>query len=401
MRKPGNEPFVLGRREWLALPALGLPAIKAKIDTGARTSALHAFHIERYGTSEAPMVRFGVHPIPGRGDIEIFCSAPVAGMREVTSSNGDKETRIVISTTVRIGEREWPIEVGLTNREGMTYRMLLGRQAIGEATIVEPSASFRQPRLSYKLYRHMPRPDQLRRSLRIAFLTRKPDSRSVVRLLEAASVRGHVIDVIDPRSLEPVFDGAKAGMLLAGARSSHYDAVIARSAADAHLVRQFEVMGSIALNAGDAIARLGDPLAVRQALARAAIDFADHGGTCRQEACSGAGECTIEATHVFLLVDGMSVAGIHRHNGRLSVIGRHAARGERVLAEQAARALQLGLCTIDVASGEHGLQVVRVSAQPSLPRFERVTGKNAAEVVIVTLETKARSWVRTEVQDAD
>ena len=159
-------PFILGWEEWLALPALGLPAIRAKIDTGARTSALHAFVIEEYGSAGEPAVRFGVHPIPGRDDVEVFCDSPIIDRREVTSSNGDREMRIVIQTPVRIGDREWPIEVTLTNREAMAYRMLLGRQAVLPGMLIDATSSFRQTRLSHKLYRrarlkreNLPSPD--------------------------------------------------------------------------------------------------------------------------------------------------------------------------------------------------------------------------------------------------
>src|SRR5581483_1623375 len=149
---PVAPPFILGWEEWVALPELGLPAIKAKVDTGARTSALHAFFVERVGSGRRPRVRFGVHPIPRRADVAIVCEAPVVDQRNVTSSNGERESRYVISTPIRIGDREWPIEITLTNRDAMSYRMLLGRQAIGEGILVDPAASFRQPRLRYKLY---------------------------------------------------------------------------------------------------------------------------------------------------------------------------------------------------------------------------------------------------------
>ncbi len=149
---PVAPPFILGWEEWIALPDLGLPAIKAKVDTGARTSALHAYFVEPVGTKRHPRVRFGVHPIPRRADVEIVCTAPVVDQRDVTSSNGDREKRYVISTPIRIGDRQWEIEVTLTNRDAMSYRMLLGRQAIDEGILVDPAASFRQPRLRYKLY---------------------------------------------------------------------------------------------------------------------------------------------------------------------------------------------------------------------------------------------------------
>jgi ribosomal protein S6--L-glutamate ligase len=149
---PVAAPFILGWEEWVALPDLGLWAVKAKVDTGARTSALHAFFVEPCGPARARKVRFGVHPIPRRADVEIICTARVVDRRSVTSSNGERETRYVISTPVRIGDREWPIEITLTNRDAMSYRMLLGRQAIAGGVLVDPATSFRQPRLRYKLY---------------------------------------------------------------------------------------------------------------------------------------------------------------------------------------------------------------------------------------------------------
>jgi ribosomal protein S6--L-glutamate ligase len=149
---PVAQPFVLGWEEWVALPELGLPAIKAKVDTGARTSALHAFYVELFGPARARKVRFGVHPVPRRDDIEVECIARMIDRREVRSSNGEREQRYVIETPIRIGEREWPIEVTLTDRGMMSYRMLLGRRAIGGNVLVDPSSSFLQPKLRYGVY---------------------------------------------------------------------------------------------------------------------------------------------------------------------------------------------------------------------------------------------------------
>ena len=145
----------LGWEEWASFPKLGLPAIIAKIDTGARTSALHAFAIEPFGTDAKPFVRFGIHPVPDRPDIEIFCSAKMVGRREITSSNGESEWRYVIEAEVQIGDQNWPIEVTLTNRENLLYRMLLGRTAIKEDITVDPNRSFLQPELSYDLYKNL------------------------------------------------------------------------------------------------------------------------------------------------------------------------------------------------------------------------------------------------------
>ncbi|WP_373049746.1 ATP-dependent zinc protease family protein, partial [Thalassovita aquimarina] len=119
-----------GWEEWVSLPDLGLPAMKAKVDTGARTSALHATDIESFGAANAPQVRFMVHPIPGREDLVIPCSAPIVDRREVTSSNGEAEMRFVIGTTMTVNGQSWPIELTLTDRRGMASHMLLGRQAL-------------------------------------------------------------------------------------------------------------------------------------------------------------------------------------------------------------------------------------------------------------------------------
>jgi ribosomal protein S6--L-glutamate ligase len=150
---PPGEPLILGWREWIALPDLGLPSIKAKIDTGARTSALHASDIELLADER---VRFVVHPAPLRPDIAITCVAKVVGNRSITSSNGEREHRIVISTRLAIADRQWLIEITLTNRETMRTRMLLGRQALqvrqAGGILVDPAAALHQPRLGYKVY---------------------------------------------------------------------------------------------------------------------------------------------------------------------------------------------------------------------------------------------------------
>lgn len=145
--------LIIGRREWVALPDLDLFAVKAKVDTGARTSALHAQDIEAFGPEHARRVRFVVHPVPEQDDIEVACEADLLGTRDITSSSGETESRLIIRTHVRLGGREWPIELGLTNRVVMSHRMLLGRQALLPGMLVDPSSSFLHPRLSPRLYR--------------------------------------------------------------------------------------------------------------------------------------------------------------------------------------------------------------------------------------------------------
>lgn len=133
----------LGWREWLALPELGLARIKAKVDTGARTSALHAFSIRSQQRGGIVMLEFGIHPIQGNTDIEHWVEAPAVDQRMVTDSGGHRERRWVIRTPVRWRDREWPIEMTLTDRDTMRFRMLLGRTALRDGGLtVNPARSY-------------------------------------------------------------------------------------------------------------------------------------------------------------------------------------------------------------------------------------------------------------------
>jgi len=134
---------IIGWREWLALPDIGLPGIKAKVDTGARTSALHAYFVEPFQENGRALVRFGVHPLPRRSSVNRICQAPVKECRLVTDSGGHREERYVIETTIRLGALSFVTEVTLTNRDTMKFRMLLGRSALQQiGAMVDPVRSY-------------------------------------------------------------------------------------------------------------------------------------------------------------------------------------------------------------------------------------------------------------------
>lgn len=132
---------LLGWREWVQLPALHLTPIRAKIDTGARSCALHAFYVECFRRRGAEWVRFGMHPEIKRHDLVVHCEAPLIDRRIVTDSGGHREQRCVIETELRLGPHSVTTEVTLTDRETMQFRMLVGRNAL-RRFIIEPNRSF-------------------------------------------------------------------------------------------------------------------------------------------------------------------------------------------------------------------------------------------------------------------
>jgi len=142
-RSPEPPSQVLGWREWAGLPAFGVEAIKVKLDTGARTSSLHAFGMERFERDGVPMVRFEIHPHQRSAKEPVDAEAEVVDERWVRNSGGARELRPVIETDVQIGDDRWPIELTLTRRDEMGFRMLLGRQAVKGRAVVDPGSSFR------------------------------------------------------------------------------------------------------------------------------------------------------------------------------------------------------------------------------------------------------------------
>ncbi|WP_158968267.1 30S ribosomal protein S6--L-glutamate ligase [Chachezhania sediminis] len=266
------KPLTFGWEEWVALPDLGLPAIRAKVDTGARTSALHASDIETFGPVSHPRVRFSVQPIPGRTDLAIACSAELVDRREVTSSNGESELRYVIRTNLTVAGQSWPIEVTLTNRSGMASRMLLGRQALSEHISIAPTERNLQPELSYDVYHSQQvRRAAPKRALRIAVLSRE-NNYSTKRLVETGEARGHVVEVIDTARCYMAINALAPEVHYDGKRLPRYDAVIPRIGASitpygTAVIRQFETIGTFCVNGSAGITASRDKLHAHQVLA--------------------------------------------------------------------------------------------------------------------------------------
>mgnify|MGYP001820562525 CR=1 FL=1 len=152
-KKKAPPKAIIGWKEWIELPDLGISAVKAKIDTGARTSALHVFDLEEFVSDNRQMVRFGIHPLQRRKDIVRFCEAPVLEKRRVKDSGGHTEKRFVIRTKAELGSESWKIDLTLTNRDLMLFRMLLGRTAVENRFLINPGRSYLTGRSLAKSYK--------------------------------------------------------------------------------------------------------------------------------------------------------------------------------------------------------------------------------------------------------
>lgn len=148
IKKKRPAPIDIGWREWVRLPALTDRPIRAKVDTGAKTSAIHAYRIEEIDVDGQTMVRFYIHPVQKRKTPEIFCLLPVHDRRAIRSSNGAVQNRYIVRTELMLGDRRWSIDLSLTNRDEMGFRMLIGRDALARRTIIYPGRSYVQGQMS-------------------------------------------------------------------------------------------------------------------------------------------------------------------------------------------------------------------------------------------------------------
>ncbi len=273
-----SKKLVIGKEEWCALPELGLPAIKARVDSGARTSSLHAFNIQPFEENGQRYVHFDIHPIHKTRKIIQSCRGRVVDMRDVRSSNGDKETRIVITTPLTLGDETWDIEVSLTNRDSMGYRMLLGREAMTNRVLIDVDASFCLGEVDDKEAKSYYQVSQPKKDgLKIIVLASNPDLYSNKRILEAGDERGHDMRFVNISqcyiniSADSPQIHYRGGELL-----NDVDAIIPRikpamTFYGCSIARQFQSTGAYCLNDSVSIARSRDKLRSLQLLSTAGI----------------------------------------------------------------------------------------------------------------------------------
>lgn len=261
------EKMIVGSEEWCALPQLGIPAIKVRVDSGAKTSSLHAFNIRPFTRGGVSHVSFEVHPVQGNRRVIVRCEAEVLDKRVVKSSSGIGEKRFVVKTILGHRDQQWEIELTLTNRDSMGFRMLLGREAMNGRMLVDPATSFCGGQTSNarieQLYQAHTRESS---GLRIGLLASNPDLVSNQRIMEAGEERGHRIRFYDIRQCYMKLDAEHPEIHYRGGKLlNNLDAVIPRIRPDltfygCALVRQFESLGIFSLNSAQAISQSRDKL---------------------------------------------------------------------------------------------------------------------------------------------
>jgi len=266
----------VGHEEWISFPELGLPAVLAKVDTGAKTSSLHAFSYEEIEENGQKMIRFGVQPVVERPDVQIWCTAPLVAYREIVSSNGQAEMRPIVRTMLKVGEHQWEIELSLTDRESMNYRKLLGRTAMEGRIVVDPMAVRINGDLDISAYDNLVPKSTPERHLRVALLSREPNSYTTQKIVAAAKKHDIQIDVINTTRCYMNITADNPAIHYQGKELPYYDAIIPRIGASVNyyglaVVRQFEMIGSFSLNNAAAIGAARDKLNAHQVLAKAGI----------------------------------------------------------------------------------------------------------------------------------
>jgi ribosomal protein S6--L-glutamate ligase len=441
-----TDKIVVGSEEWCSLPMLGIPVIKARVDSGAKTSALHAFNIRGFKRNGIAWVSYELHPLQHNRRVIVRCESEVVDRRTVKSSSGLGEKRYVIRTLMQLSDQSWEIEITLTNRDSMGYRMLLGRSTMQDRILVDPSAkllcgNFLKAEVQ-KQYGHTSAKIE---GLRIGLLASNPELYSNKRIMEAAEERGHHIRFYDIKQCYMKLDAETPEIHYRGGRIlNSLDAVIPRikpsiSFYGCALVRHFESIGVISLNSSRSITSSRDKLFALQVLLQNGLDipttgFANspidtndliemvdgaplivkllqgtHGRVVLAETTKAA-ESVINAfksvnanllvqeyikeangTDINLfVVDGKVAASMQRGGSTTAV---KVSLDERRLAVKAAKVLGLKVAGVTIIRSAKGPLLLEVTSTPGLEALELATGKDLAGTIISAIEKRLK-WKR-------
>jgi ribosomal protein S6--L-glutamate ligase len=272
--------IILGSEEWCSFPEIGIPAIKARVDSGAKTSALHAINIAPFKKEEENWVKFDINPIQNNLKTVIHCQAKLVDKRIVKSSSGFREQRYVIQTTLKIGNDSWEIEMTLTNRDSMGFRMLLGREAMSGRILVDPEQKYLLGQTTSETLKNLYIDAIVNKSgLRIGVLASNPELYSNKRIMEAGEMRGHEMHFLNIKECYMKLDADKPEIHYRGGKIlDNFDAVIPRIRPSitfygCALTRQFEAMKVFCLNSAAAITQSRDKLFSLQLLLHHGVDI--------------------------------------------------------------------------------------------------------------------------------
>ena len=451
----------IGWEEWVGLPELKLPAIKAKVDTVAKTSALHVFMVEKIIEDDNEKVRFGIHPVPERPEIEIFCKAHLVDEREVISSNGQIELRYVIRTMAQFGKKKWPIEITLTDRENMAYRMLIGRSAMDTRLIVVPGKSFLLGVQTPGIYDAIVPQKLKKRKLKLCILSRASNAYATHRLVSVAESRGHQVEVVNTTRCYVDISSHKPAIHYQGHIIPRFDAVIPRLGPSVTfygvaLLRHFESLGTFCVNGSNAIAQSRDRLCAHQLLGRAGVSmptttFAHYPGDTKDmikivggaplviklldgpegkgivlAETNKAAEAVIQAFRGLkanfiaqeyiaeknskdircIVIGSKVVASVQRIESKSEFHDKTTrdrfklikiSKVEKNIAVRAAKVLGLKFASVNLLRTNDGPKIIDVDSAPTIAKIENATGIDIAALLIDYVETHARPRIAKRV----
>lgn len=322
--------IIVGSEEWCSFPLLAIPSVKARVDSGAKTSSLHAFNIKPFKRGGQSWVSFEVHPLQNNRRVIIRCESEVVDKRSVKSSSGIAEKRYVIRTMLEHKGEKWDIELTLTNRDSMGYRMLLGREAMVGRILVDPAASFLGGDIgTKKLERAYAKHTQDSAGLSIGLLASEANHPSNVRLIEAAEERGHRIRFYDIKQCYMKLDAETPEVHYRGGKLlNELDAIIPRVRPEltyygCALIRQFETIGIFSLNSAESISSTRDKVFCLQHLLRNGLNIPT----------TGLADSPIDTDELMDIVNGapLLVKLLEGHQGRGVVMAETSKAGESLI----------------------------------------------------------------------
>ena len=427
---------IIGSEEWCKFEDLEIPAIKARVDSGAKTSSIQANNIKVYTKGAHEWVRFEVNPLQDNRSINIECRAKLVDRRIVKSSSGIAEERFVIKTPVTLGDHTFDIELTLANRDTMEYRMLLGREALSGRFVVNPATGFYQNDLNTKevaeIYSSYVKE---KTGLKIALLASNPQLYSNKRIMEAGVARGHDMVFLNVEHAYMKLDAYSPEIRYRGGNIlNEFDAIIPRikpavTFYGCALIRQFDNLGVYCLNSAEAITQSRDKLFASQlfskndihipitGFAKSPMDTKDlirmvngapliikllestQGKGVVLAETNKAAESVINAfksvqTNILVQefikeANGQDIR-CFVVNGKVVASMIKITSEERKLALKAAKVLNLAVAGVDIIRSNKGPLLLEVNSSPGLEGIENATGKDIAHTMIAAIERKIK-----------